>query len=122
MLYIFAMFNASFLLLAALLIIPLLQLSLNYTHTSVSNICIYHFYWGFAPNETNMWNKWKNHFSEMKGDVGMSPHEKEGEQEDAYTKTRNSFITPSIHLCFFLMCSYLLFVDKNTECMQLIPC
>ena len=28
-------------------------------------------------------NKWKNHFSEMKGDVGMSLHEKEGEQEDA---------------------------------------
>ena len=25
-------------------------------------------------------------FSEMKGDVGMSPHEKEGEQKDAYTK------------------------------------
>ena len=31
--------------------------------------------------------KWKNRFSEMKGDVGMSLHEKEGEQEDAYTKT-----------------------------------
>ena len=30
--------------------------------------------------------KWKNHFSEMKGDVGISPHEKEGEQEDTYTK------------------------------------
>ena len=43
--------------------------------------------------------KWKNHFSEMKGDVGMSPHEKEEEQEDVYTKTRNSFITPSLHLC-----------------------
>ena len=28
-------------------------------------------------------HKWKNHFSEMKGDVGMSLHEKEGEQEDA---------------------------------------
>ena len=41
--------------------------------------------------------KWKNHFSEMKGDVGMSLHEKEGEQEDAYT--------PSLHLCSFLMCS-----------------
>ena len=27
--------------------------------------------------------KWKNHFSEMKEDVGMSLHEKEGEQEDA---------------------------------------
>ena len=23
-----------------------------------------------------MWNKWKNHFYEMKGDVGMSLHEK----------------------------------------------
>ena len=33
--------------------------------------------------------KWNNHFSEMKGDVGMSRHEKEGEQEDAYTKTGN---------------------------------
>ena len=31
--------------------------------------------------------KWKNHFSEMKRDVGMSLHEKEGEQEDAYTET-----------------------------------
>ena len=50
----------------------------------------------------------------------MSPHEKEREQEDAYTKARKSFITPSLHLCFFLMCSYLLFVDKNTACMQLI--
>ena len=25
----------------------------------------------------NEWNKWKNHFYEMKGDVGMSVHEKE---------------------------------------------
>ena len=33
--------------------------------------------------KNNMWNKWKNHFSEMKGDVGMSLYEKEGEQEDA---------------------------------------
>ena len=41
-----------------------------------------------------------NHFSEMKGDVGTLPHEKEGEQEDAYTKTENHSI-PSPHLCFF---------------------
>ena len=27
--------------------------------------------------------KWKNHFCELKGDVGMSVHEKEREQEDA---------------------------------------
>ena len=25
----------------------------------------------------NEWNKWENHFYEMKGDVGMSLHEKE---------------------------------------------
>ena len=31
----------------------------------------------------NEWNKWKNHFYEMKGDVGMSVHEKERKQEDA---------------------------------------
>ena len=31
---------------------------------------------------------WKNHFYEMKGDVGMSVHEKERKQEDAYTKTQ----------------------------------
>ena len=40
----------------------------------------------------NEWNKWKNHFHEMKGDVrivGMSSHEKEREQEDAYTKTES---------------------------------
>ena len=30
--------------------------------------------------------KWENHFYEMKGDVGMSGHEKERKQEDAYTK------------------------------------
>ena len=32
-----------------------------------------------APKERmkNEWNKWKNHFYEMKGDVRMSLHEKE---------------------------------------------
>ena len=29
------------------------------------------------PLKKNEWNKWKNHFYEMKGDVGMSLHEKE---------------------------------------------
>ena len=52
-------------------------------HTDVICLSTFHFYWGFAPNKKNMCNKWKNHFSEMKGDVGMSLHEKEGEQEDA---------------------------------------
>ena len=38
---------------------------------------------GLCPKYKSMLNKWKNHFSEMKGDVGMSLHEKEGEQEDS---------------------------------------
>ena len=29
------------------------------------------------PPKKNEWNKWKNHFYKMKGDVGMSLHEKE---------------------------------------------
>ena len=37
---------------------------------------------------TNAWNKWKNHFFEMKGDVGMPSHEKEREQEDSFTQTQ----------------------------------
>ena len=28
-----------------------------------------------------LYYKWKNHFSEMKGDVGMSHHEKEGNKK-----------------------------------------
>ena len=42
-------------------------------------------------------NKWKNHFSETKGDVGMSYHENEREQEDAYTEAE-SHSTPPLHL------------------------
>ena len=34
--------------------------------------------------------KWKNHFYEMKGEVGMSWHEKERQQEVAYTKTKSN--------------------------------
>ena len=45
------------------------------------------FYQRYNSLATSRANKWKNHFSEMKGDVGMSPHEKEGKQGDAYTKT-----------------------------------
>ena len=42
---------------------------------------------GALPQTEKYVEQVENHFSEMKGDVGMSPHEKEGEQEDAYTKT-----------------------------------
>ena len=39
--------------------------------------------WVFAGPLRSLLYKWKNHFSEMKGDVGMSVHKKEGKQEDA---------------------------------------
>ena len=39
-----------------------------------------------AAGATLLLYKWKNHFYKMKGDVGMSGHEKERKQEDAYTK------------------------------------
>ena len=50
--------------------------------------------------------KCKNHFHEMKGDVGMSSHEKEKEQEDAH-QDRKSFITPPLHLRFAQNCCFL---------------
>ena len=37
----------------------------------------------------NNYYKWKNHFYKMKGGEGMSGHEKERKQEDAYTKTQS---------------------------------
>ena len=46
-------------------------------------------------------NKWKNHFYEMKGDVGMSLHEKERNKKMP-TQDTKSLIIPSLHLCFAL--------------------
>ena len=40
-----------------------------------------------------MYNKWKNHFVEMKGDVGMSVHEKGGKQVNA-TPTHKTIYNP----------------------------
>ena len=39
--------------------------------------------------------KCKNHFNEMKGDVGMSLHEKEGNKKNLHQADN-----PSLHLCF----------------------
>ena len=41
----------------------------------------------------------ESHFPQMKEDVGISPHEKEDEQKDAYTKTE-SHSTQSLDHCF----------------------
>ena len=53
------------------------------------------------PPKKNEWNKWKNHFYEMKGDVGMSLHEKERNKKRCLHQDIKSLITPSLHLCFF---------------------
>ena len=53
------------------------------------------FFYGALPQtEKNECNKCKNHFNEMKGDVGMSLHEKEGNK-----KNLNQADNPSLHLC-----------------------
>ena len=46
------------------------------------------FLFGALPQTKSEWNEWK-YFNETKRDVGMSCHEKEGEQEEAYTKTQS---------------------------------
>ena len=56
--------------------------------------------------------KGKNHFSEMKRDVGMSGHEREGEQEDAYTET-GIIIDNPIPTSLLCYAAVLLFVDTG---------
>ena len=52
------------------------------------------FYGALLQTEKNEWNKCKNHFNEMKGDVGMSLHEKEGNKKNLHQADN-----PSLHLC-----------------------
>ena len=54
----------------------------------------------FIPKEKNELNKWKNHFVEMKGDVGMSVHEKEGKQVNA-SPTHKTIYNPIPTSLFF---------------------
>ena len=48
----------------------------------MSSVYLHSIFIGALPPKKYVLNKWKNHFFEMKEDVGMSLHEKEGEQED----------------------------------------
>ena len=53
------------------------------------------FFTGLCPKrKKNEWNKCKNHFNKMKGDVGMSLHQKEGNKKNLH-QAHN----PSLHLC-----------------------
>ena len=56
------------------------------------------------------WHKWKNHFCEMKGDVGMSVHE----TRRCLHQDTNSFITPSLHLCSEI-CLFALGKEKTSS-------
>ena len=62
--------------------------------------------------------KLKNHFSEIKGDVGMSPHEKRRETRGCLHQNRNSFITPSLHLCLVFVCVNILLVIRRYQLCQ----
>ena len=74
---------------------------LVYTHAV--NVHVYvcgqlhitYFFKGLCPKpKKNEWNKCKNHFNEMKGGVGMSLHEKEGNKKNLHQADN-----PSLHLC-----------------------
>ena len=58
-----------------------------------------------TTQECNLWRtykyKCKNHFNEMKGDVGMSLHEKEGKQkEPSLRQISNLYIFVPIIFCY----------------------
>ena len=62
----------------------------------------------------NNYDKWKTHFFEMKGGVGMSSHKKESEQEDAFTQTQTihnpiMLTVPALTRSYIHLCSALKF-------------
>ena len=75
------------------LILSNLILQINIQIFTLSLMC-------FIPKEKNELNKWKNHFVEMKGDVGMSVDEKGGKQVNA-TPTHKTIYNPIPTSLFF---------------------
>ena len=55
----------------------------------------------------NLWNKWKNHFDEMKGDVGMSNREKEERKLEEPTLKQGETHNPISTSLFFQDCTTL---------------
>ena len=81
-----------------------------------------HFCWGFKMK--NEWNKWKNHFYEMKGDVGISLHEKErNKMPTPRHKATHNPIPTSLFLprpqhtfsCVKMLCCLLCLTNKQTN-------
>ena len=80
------------------------------------------FCWAKMKNE---WNKWKNHFYEMKGDVGMSLHEKERNKKmpTPRHKATHNPIPTSLFLprpqhtfsCVKMLCCLLCLTNKQTN-------
>ena len=64
-----------------------------------------HFLLGLCPSLKNEWNK-ENYFPEMKGDVGMSHHERKGKKMP--TQNRKSFNPTPTSLFLFVsqLCMY----------------
>ena len=80
------------------LIIQALSHSYTSSYSCVCRICFI-----LIGGSSKYVYKWENHFYEMKGDVGMSLHEKKGTRRCLHQDTK-SLITPSLHLCFTLTC------------------
>ena len=83
------------------------------------------------PNQrVGIYNKWKNHFSEMKGDVGMSHHEKEGNKKmpiprqkiiDNPIPTSLIMYYAAVLLCVYRYWGCNLKTNRNTcKCVQII--
>ena len=67
---------------------------------------------GLRPKMKNEWNKWKNHFYEMKEDVGMSLHEKERNKMPTPRHKATHNPIPTSLFCFNMLfvCFVCLFV------------
>ena len=61
-------------------------------------VCVHVRLLGLCPKMKNERNKWKNYFYEMKGDVGMSLHEKERNKK---MPTPRHKVTHNRIPCFF---------------------
>ena len=71
---------------------------------------------GALPKMKNEWNKWKNHFYKMKGDVGMSLHEKERNKKIPTPKHKVTDNPIPTHLCFFQDHNIHNYFMQATEC------
>ena len=77
---------------------------------------------GALPQIKNEWNKWKNHFCKMKGDVGMSHHENKNmptpRQRVIHNPIRTSFfffLTKAVYACIYRLHAHAFVTSKRLK-------